>query len=165
MVPADSVFPDERQRLQHSTGVLMGAFFGCRLCSLFDTRVKLDLLKIDDLSSDDGKVVRDNGANNKLKDNNSIVFDSDCQSNKPRKIHNNNDDSSSEKDGDSDTAYDDDSDSNSNSLYDLGDNSDTDDECTANPKKRGRSSIGISLSILFPTLIPKNQIQFPRKSH
>ena len=47
------------------------------------------------------------------------------------KIHISNDDSSNEKNDDSNTVYDDDSDSNSNSLYDLGDNSDTDDECTA----------------------------------
>ena len=37
-----SVYPDERQRLQVSAAMLMSAFFGCRLCSIFDTRVKLD---------------------------------------------------------------------------------------------------------------------------
>ena len=51
MVLDDSVFSDERQRL-------MGAFFGCRLCSSFDTSVKLDLPKIDELVLDDSKMVR-----------------------------------------------------------------------------------------------------------
>ena len=139
MVLDDSVFPDERQRLQHSTGILMGAFFGCRLCSLFDTRVKLDLPNIDDISLNDSKVFRENSANSKFKDDNWMVFNPDCDINKLRMIHDSKDDSSSddmtacgsEEDGNSDTPYDDDSDSDSNSLYEVGGNSDTDDECTA----------------------------------
>ena len=136
MVLDDSVFPDERQRLEHSTGILMGVLFGCRLCTLFDTRVKLDLPNIDDLSLDD-KVVRVDGANSKLRDQNSMVFDFDCESNKPRRIHNNNDNSCSDakiaynSQGDCDSDVNGDSDSDSNSLYDLDGNSDTDDECTA----------------------------------
>ena len=70
MVLDDSIFPDERQRLQHSTGILMGAFFGCRLCSLFDTRVKLDLPNIDDISLNDSKAFRENNAKRKFKDDN-----------------------------------------------------------------------------------------------
>ena len=137
MVLDDTVFPDERQRLQHSTGMLMGAFFGCRLCSLFDTRIKLDPPSIDDLSLGDGQV-SDDRANNKLRSDDSMDIDSGHKSNKPRKVHNYENDSSSdaktvydgERESDSDTAYDDDSDSDSSSLYDLDDDSDTDDECT-----------------------------------
>ena len=140
MVFDDSVFPDERQRLQHATGILMNAFFGCRLCSLFDIRVKLDLPNIDDISLNDSKVLRDNSTNNKLKDDILMTFNPDCDSNKLRMTRNSNNDSSSdddktacgdEEDGNLNTPYDDDSDSDSNSLYEVGSNSDTDDECTA----------------------------------
>ena len=37
----DAVFADERQRVQLATGLLMAACFGCRPCSMFDTRVGL----------------------------------------------------------------------------------------------------------------------------
>jgi len=145
MVLDDSVFPDERQRLQHSTGILMGAFFGSRLCSVFDTRVKFDLPNVDNLSLGDHKVVRDHSASSQLRDDNSINVVSGRISKKPKIIHNNNDDCcsdtktayDSEADCYSDTACDNesDSDSDSNSLYDLSDNSDTDDECTAGPEE------------------------------
>ncbi|KAI9762363.1 MAG: hypothetical protein M4579_000513 [Chaenotheca gracillima] len=36
----DTVFADERQRQQVATGLLMAAYFGCRPCSMFDTRIK-----------------------------------------------------------------------------------------------------------------------------
>lgn len=36
----DTVYGDERQRVQVATGLLMAAYFGCRPCSLFDTRVR-----------------------------------------------------------------------------------------------------------------------------
>lgn len=137
MILDDSVFSDERQRLQHSTSILMGAFFDCRLCSLFDTRVKLDLPNIDDISLNDSKVFRENNANSKFKDDNWMIFNPDCDSNKLRMIRNSDDNScddktacGSEEDGNSDTSYDD-NDSDSNSLYEVGGNNDTDDECTA----------------------------------
>lgn len=38
----DATYTDERQRVQVATGILAAVFFGCRPCSLFDTRVKLD---------------------------------------------------------------------------------------------------------------------------
>ena len=38
----DSVFADEHQRTMASTGILAGVYFGVRLVSLFDTRVKID---------------------------------------------------------------------------------------------------------------------------
>ena len=37
----DRVYGDERQRVQVATGLLMAAYFGCRPCSLFDTRVRI----------------------------------------------------------------------------------------------------------------------------
>ena len=36
----DSVYPDERQRVQVPTGILMASFFGCRPVSMFDTRLR-----------------------------------------------------------------------------------------------------------------------------
>ncbi len=38
----DATYSDERQRVEVATGILMAVFFGCRPCSLFDTRVKFD---------------------------------------------------------------------------------------------------------------------------
>lgn len=52
----DSTFKDERQRVQVATGLLMAAFFGCRPCLLFDTRVKLDEPDDSDVPTDDTAV-------------------------------------------------------------------------------------------------------------
>jgi len=38
----DSTFKDERQRIQVAIDLLTIAFFDCRSCSLFDTRIKFD---------------------------------------------------------------------------------------------------------------------------
>ncbi len=38
----DSIFPDEQQRNQVPTGLLMAAYFNCRPISMFDTRLKLE---------------------------------------------------------------------------------------------------------------------------
>ena len=38
----DRTYNDEHQRVQVATRLLAAIFFGCRPCSLFDTRVKLD---------------------------------------------------------------------------------------------------------------------------
>ena len=38
----DATYTDERQRVEVATGILAAVFFGCRPCSLFDTRVKFD---------------------------------------------------------------------------------------------------------------------------
>jgi len=138
----DSVFPDERQRVQHSAGILMGGFFGCRLCSLFDTRVKLDLPNIDDLSLSDTTTIGDHDTNSNREDDTWMVVDSDCGvDSKPTRLHDHDGEGYSE----SNTAYDSDSDNDSNTAYDgdgdsdsdlsLGNNiaedCDTDDECTA----------------------------------
>ena len=109
---------------------------------MFDIRIKFDPPDIDDLSLNDDKVVRDNSANSKLKNDNSMIFDLCCDSNKLIKIHNSKDDSSSdaktacgsEENYDPNTAYDD-SDSDSDSLFELDDNSDTNDECTADSEE------------------------------
>jgi len=74
----DSIFPDERQRVQHSAGILMGGFFGCRLCSLFDIRVKLNLLNVDDLSLSDTTTIRDHDTNSNREDDTLIMIDSGC---------------------------------------------------------------------------------------
>ena len=37
-----TVYSDERQRVQMHGAILMSTFFGCRLASIFDTRVKLE---------------------------------------------------------------------------------------------------------------------------
>ncbi|KAI9784715.1 MAG: hypothetical protein M1816_000718 [Peltula sp. TS41687] len=49
----DSTYPDERQRVQVATALLLAAFTGCRLCSLFDTRLRFE----DDNQSDEDKVL------------------------------------------------------------------------------------------------------------
>ncbi len=126
----DSVFPNERQRVQHSTGILMGGFFGCRLCSLFDTRVKLDLPNIDDLSLSDSKTIEDHDTNSNREDDILMIVDSDCGvDSKPTRVYDHDDEGYS----DSNTAYDGDGDSDSDlSLRNnIDEDCDTDDECTA----------------------------------
>lgn len=84
----DSIFQDERQRVQHSAGILMGGFFGCRLCSLFDTRVKLVLPNIDDLSLSDTKTIGDDDMNSNCEDDTLMIVDSDCGiDSKPNTVH------------------------------------------------------------------------------
>ena len=39
----ENTYSDERQRVQVATGILAAAFFGCRPCSLFDTRVNVSV--------------------------------------------------------------------------------------------------------------------------
>ena len=111
----DSVFPDERQRVQHSAGILMGGFFGCRLCSLFDTRVKLDLPNVDDLSLSDTTMIRDHDTNCNREDDTLMMVDSGCGfDSKPTMLY----DHDGEGYSDSNTAYDSDSNNDSNTAYD-----------------------------------------------
>jgi len=120
----------------------MSEFFDCRLCSLFDTRVKLDLLNIDDLSLSDSKTIEDHDTNSNREDDTLMIVDSDCGvDSKPIRVYDHDDEDYS----DSNTAYDSDSDNDSNTAYDGDDDSDsdlslrnnidedcdTDDECTA----------------------------------
>ncbi len=120
----------------------MSEFFDCRLCSLFDIRVKLDLLNIDDLSLSDTKTIEVHDTNSNREDDILMIVDSDCEvDSKLIRVYDHDDEGYS----DSNTAYDSDSDNDSNTTYDgdddsdsdlslrnnIDENCDTDDECTA----------------------------------
>ena len=117
----DSTFKDERQRVQVATGLLTAAFFGCRPCSLFDTRVKIDEPDGSDVPTDDTAVA---SAQRGRRAVNAIKTDA---SNPVKSKH----------DGDSNTPWDSDSnsDSDSGSLYHCDEDCDTDDDCDAGPEK------------------------------
>lgn len=53
----DSTFKNERQRIQVVINLFTIAFFDCRSCSLFDTRVKLDDLDDSNVLIDDIVIV------------------------------------------------------------------------------------------------------------
>ena len=138
----DSIFSNERQRIQHFAEILMSEFFNCRLCSLFDIRVKLDLLNINDLSLSNTTTIEDHHMNSNREENTLMIVDSDCEVDSKLIRHHDHDD---EDYSDSNIAYDSDSDNDSNTTYDDDDDSgsdlslrnnvdedcDTDDECTA----------------------------------
>lgn len=120
----DRTYNDERQRVQVATGLLAAVFFGCRPCSLFDTRVKLEK-ELGELADD--------GQSNMRYELNNIDMDAgrDCKFNS---------DSSTAYDGDSNsnpsTACENDSDSDSSLVYPTNNNDgDTDDDCGAGPEK------------------------------
>ena len=64
----DSTFKDERQRVQVATGLLTAAFFGCRPCSLFDTRVKIEEPDGLDVPTDDTAVASAQGVSRAAND-------------------------------------------------------------------------------------------------
>ena len=120
----------------------MGEFFDCRLCSLFDTRVKLDFPNINDLSLSDTTTIEDHDMNSNRKEDTLMIVNFDCEvDSKPTRLHDHDDEDYS----DSDTAYDSDNNNDSNTAYDDDSDSDddlslrnnivedcgTDDECTA----------------------------------
>ncbi len=124
----------------------MSEFFDCRLCFLFDIRVKLDLLNINDLSLSDTTTIEDHDMNSNHEENTLMIVDSDCEvDSKLIRLHDHDDEDYS----DSNIAYDSDSDNDSNTTYDDNDDSDsdlslrnnvdencdTDDECTAEFKE------------------------------
>jgi hypothetical protein len=120
----------------------MSEFFDCRLCSLFDIRVKLDLLNINDLSLSDTTTIEDHDTNSNREENTLMIVDSDCGvDSKLIRLHDHDDEDysdsniayDSDSDNDSNTTYDDDDDSDSDlSLRNnVDENCDTDDECTA----------------------------------
>ena len=142
----DRTYDDEHQRVQVATGLLAAVFFGCRPCSLFDTRVKLDedwgkldddLLvahgqihpetELDDLDSNANEDVRGTRVANTA-----MAIDSECKFDS---------DSSTACDGDGDkdssTAWENGSDNDSCSAYDPDDEDDgaTDDDCGAGPEE------------------------------
>ncbi|KAG8531634.1 uncharacterized protein KY384_003265 [Bacidia gigantensis] len=132
----DSTFKDERQRVQVATGLLTAAFFGCRPCSLFDTRVKLDDPDDPSITADDTAVASGRGAGEVV---NHIKMDEikDMKSNRDGDTgmsidaaHKADRDSNTSWDGDSD------SDSDSGSLYDdYDEDCDTDDDYNAGPEE------------------------------
>jgi len=121
----DSTFKDERQRVQVATGLLTAAFFGCRPCSLFDTRVKIDEPDGSDVPTDDTAVASAQGGRKAVNDikmdaSNHVKSNRDSDSNTPW-----------DGDGDGDS----DSDSDSGSLYNCDKDCDTDDDCDAGPEE------------------------------
>ena len=64
----DLTFKDERQWVQIATGSLTAAFLGCRPCSLFDTRVKLDDPDDSDIPANDTVVASPPGARKAVND-------------------------------------------------------------------------------------------------
>ncbi|KAL8989941.1 MAG: hypothetical protein Q9177_001280 [Variospora cf. flavescens] len=143
----DATFTDERQRVQVATGILAAVFFGCRPCSLFDTRVKFDDSNDSDeplgpkalasarngrMDSFEDKV--DGGHDTETERNRDIVMamDSGCEADSdPTKIYGIDSDSDSDNDNDNDS----DSDSDSSSVYADDRDSDTDDDCDAGPEE------------------------------
>ena len=120
----------------------MSEFFNCRLCSLFDIRVKLDLLNINDLSLSDTTTIEDHDMNSNREENTLMIVDSDCEvDSKLIRLHDHDDeyysdsniDYDSDSNNDSNTTYDDDDDSDNDlSLRNnVDENCNTDDECTA----------------------------------
>ena len=116
----DSTFKDERQRVQVATGLLTAAFFGCRPCSLFDTRVKIEEPDGLDVPTDDTAVASAQGGRRAVND---IKMDA---SNRVK----------SNRNGDFNTPWDShgDSDSDSGCLYNCDEDCDTDDDCDAGPE-------------------------------
>ncbi|SLM34469.1 Protein of unknown function DUF3435 [Lasallia pustulata] len=116
----DSTFKDERQRVQVATGLLTAAFFGCRPCSLFDTRVKTEEPDGLDVPTDDTAVASAQGGRRAVND---IKMDASNQM-------------KSNRNGDFNTPWDShgDSDSDSGCLYNCDEDCDTDDDCDAGPE-------------------------------
>ena len=145
----DATFTDERQRVQVATGILAAVFFGCRPCSLFDTRVKFDDSNDSDeflgpkalasarngrMDSFEDKI--DGGHDTETERTRDVVMamDSGCEADSdPTKIC--GIDSDSDSDSDSDNDNDNDSDSESSSVYADDRDSDTDDDCDAGPEE------------------------------
>ena len=132
----DSTFKDERQRVQVATGLLTAAFFGCRPCSLFDTRVKFDDPDDPDVPTNDTVVANPSGAKKVV---NNVEMDeikdmkSNCDGDTGKSIG-----AACEIEGGCNKPWggdsDSDSDSDSGSLYGYDEGSDTDDDCNAGPE-------------------------------
>jgi hypothetical protein len=118
----DSTYDDERQRVQVAAGLLTAVFFGCRPCSLFDTRVKLD-----DPNDSDEPIDNMADATKSGRDVDSVMaVDTDCKV---------NGDSSTACDSEMDSDNDSDNDSDSSSIYDCDADCDTDDDYDAGPEE------------------------------
>jgi len=129
----DAVFPDERQRVQVPTALLLAAFTGCRPCSLFDTRLKFD-------DTDDNQITDNSAKNN-------VNGDGDCDSysGSDSIIGSGSDSNDSDIDGDDvinrdsdvdgDTNMDSEIDQKSDTDMDYDSDSGTDDDCEAGTDK------------------------------
>ncbi len=129
----DSTFKDERQRVQVATGLPPAAFFGCRPCSLFDTRVKSDDPDDPDVPTDVAVVASPPGARkvvNNVKMDEIKDVKSNCDGVPGKSIG-----ADCEIDGGSNKPWGGDSDSDSGSLYGYDEGSDTDDDCNAGPEE------------------------------
>ena len=124
----------------------MSEFFDCRLCFLFDIRVKLNLLNINDLSLSNTTMIEDHHMNSNHEENTLMIVDSDCEVDSKLIRHHDHDDEDysdsnitydSDSDNDFNTTYDDDDDSDNDlSLRNnVDENCDTNDECTAEFKE------------------------------
>lgn len=148
-----ATYMDERQRVQVATGIFMAGFFGCRPCSLFDTRVKLDDSQESDESLNTAAVIHatngrngvEGGRRRTCRGNDTLkLVDPGCEIGDDEKDDDDEGDSSPmTTDGKSDNGNDSDGDSDSESDYESeassvdacdGD-SYTDDECDAGPEK------------------------------
>ena len=142
----DATYTDERQRVQVARGILAVVFFGCRPCSLFDTRVKFDdahdpdelvdtTAAVDAMNNrkDPGKVELDRG-HRQERHNEDIVMpvDSGCDVDDNVNDSSTTNDQSSNLSNDNGSDSDSDSDSGSINIYDEG--SSTDDDCNAGPE-------------------------------
>ena len=132
----DATYTDERQRVQVAIGILAAVFFGCRPCSLFDTRVKFDDPNESDEPPDTKAIGRakngrmdphkdkvDGGRHMKTKRscNTVMVIDSGCEvDSDPGRISDDVDNNS---------------DSELSSIYADDRGSDTDDDCDAGPEE------------------------------
>lgn len=141
----DATYSDERQRLQVATGILAAVFFGCRPCSLFDTRVKFDDPNESDESPDATAVADatksrkdlvqatgDGGHRGKRRrdDNTPVRVDSGCDLDSDTST-------GSDESSDSDSIYDSESDhdSDSSSIHADEEDLDTDDDCDTGPEE------------------------------
>ena len=59
----------------------MNEFFDCKLCSLFDIRVKLNLFNIDDLSLSVTTTIKDHDTNSNREDDTLMTVDFNCEVN------------------------------------------------------------------------------------
>lgn len=135
----DSIYSDEHQQIQVATGLLMAVFFGCRLCLLFDTRVKIDDSKNDDMSKpiEDITILNDrNASEHDLSDIRVKGHKSNHEDNRPMIINSDNKlgpNSNTLYDSNSDNEFNSDNklDYNSSTVYDRNSDNDSDSVCNS----------------------------------
>lgn len=151
----DATYPDEHQRVTVATGILTAVFFGCRPCSLFDTRIKFDdsdksvevlqttaVVTARKSRQDLHEAEGDGSHCRKGRNTGKTVMAVDFSSGIGRTTLTDNDETSN-SDSDSDSIYDQNGDSNQESDQESDSVStctedeelDTDDECNAGPEE------------------------------